>query len=616
MTLEQELEQLPDKPGVYILYDGEERAIYVGKARSLKRRVPAHFRGLAKGQILSPIGQITRDIEVIVTANESEALILEDNMIKSHKPRFNVRLKDDKSFPYVRVTLAETFPRVEKTRKIVHDGSRYFGPYANVKALDGLLKSIVRIVPIATCRRTIVPGKRQRPCLKYDIGRCVAPCVDKISKEEYSDLVNQFILLLNGRHDELEHQLRQLMTKASRAQEYEKAARFRDRLHSVQLGRQAQRATIWDKLPGHRDILGFARAGPDALIQLLVLRAGRIVGQQPFPLSAPSTQPDQDVLEAFIKQYYIRATQIPDEVITPLKIQDTTFLEKWLTERSENKSPVRIVHPMKGPRKSLVEMANENAQFHLQQLVERLAANELRLQRAYSELMEQLKLSKEPKHIEGFDVSTIQGTIPVGVCVVFQNGLPAKKEYRRFKIRETTRQDDFAMMHEIVERRYHRLLLDAKPLPDLILIDGGRGHLNMARKALQSIGSDKIPILGLAKGDPSEQDLVYVPWQATPIRLAQDGEGLRLLQRVRDEAHRFAIKYHRTLRRKQGVKLVLTEIPGIGINRASRLMQYFGSLDAIAKASVEEIASVPTMTLTLAKRVREMLVGRQDRKTQ
>ncbi len=609
MTLEQELEQLPDKPGVYILYDGKERAIYVGKARSLKKRVPSHFRGLAQGQILSPIGQMTRDIEVIVTANESEALILEDNMIKSHKPRFNVRLKDDKSFPYVRITMAETFPRAEKTRKIVHDGSQYIGPYSNVKALDGLLKSIIRVVPLATCRRTIVPGKRQRPCLKYDIGRCAAPCVGKISEAEYSDIVNQFILMLTGRHDELENQLCQLMEKASKAQEYEKAARFRDRLQAVQLGRQAQRATVWDKLPGHRDVLGFARAGPDALIQLLVLRAGRIVGQQPFPLSAPSTHLDQDVLEAFIKQYYIRATQIPDEVIIPLPVQDTSFLENWLTERRKDKRPVHIVHPKKGPRKSLVDMANENAQFHLQQLVERLAADELRLQRAYSELKEQLKLPQEPRHIEGFDVSTIQGTISVGVCVVFQNGLPAKKEYRRFKIRETTRQDDFAMIHEIVERRYRRLLADARPIPDLILIDGGRGHLNMAQKALQSIGSDKIPILGLAKGDPSEQDLVYVTWQPSPIRLAPDGEGLRLLQRVRDEAHRFAITYHRTLRRKKGVKLVLTEIPGIGVNRAYRLLQNFGSLDAIAKASIDEIASVPTMTRPLAQRVHDKLGG-------
>lgn len=613
MTLEQELEQLPDKPGVYILYDSEERAIYVGKARSLKRRVPAHFRGLAKGQIPSSIGQMARDIEVIVTANESEALILENNMIKSHKPRFNVRLKDDKSFPYLRVTLAEVFPRAEKTRKIVRDGSHYFGPYSNVKALDGLLKSIIRVVPIATCRRTIVPGKRQRPCLKYDIGRCVAPCVGKISEAEYSDIVNQFILMLTGRHDELERQLRQLMAKTSKAQEYEKAARFRDRLHAVQLGRQAQRATVWDKLPGHSDVLGFARTGPDALIQLLVVRAGRIVGQQPFPLSAPSAQPDRDVLEAFLKQYYIRATQIPDEVIIPIKVQDTSFLEKWLTERRDDRKAVRIVYPKKGPRKSLVDMANENAQFHLQQLVERLAADELRRQRAYTELVEQLQLPKEPQHIEGFDVSTIQGTVSVGVCVVFQDGLPAKKEYRRFKIRETTRQDDFAMMHEIVERRYRRLLAETKPLPDLILIDGGRGHLNMARKALQSVGADQTPILGLAKGDSSEQDLVYVPWQSAPVQLATDGEGLRLLQRVRDEAHRFAITYHRTLRRKEGLKLVLTEIPGIGIRRAFRLMQHFGSLNALAKVSVEEIAAVPSMTRTLAQRVHDALTRRRDK---
>ncbi|MFX1563653.1 MAG: excinuclease ABC subunit UvrC [Promethearchaeota archaeon] len=613
MNIEQELEQLPDKPGVYILYDSEERAIYVGKARSLKRRVPAHFRGLTKGQILTPIGQNARDIEVIVTANESEALVLEDNLIKSHKPRFNVRLKDDKSFPYLRVTLAEDFPRAEKTRNIVQDGSRYFGPYSNVKALDGLIKSIIRVVPLATCRRTIIPGKRQRPCLKYDIGRCVAPCVSKISKAEYSDIVSQFILMLTGRHDELEHQLRQLMASASKAQEYEKAARFRDRLHAVQLGRQAQRATIWNKLPGHRDVIGFARKGSDALIQLLVVRAGRIVGQQPFPLNAPSSQPDSIVLEAFLKQYYLRATEIPNEVIIPAKVQDKSFLEKWLTERRKDKNAVRILHPTRGPRKRLVDMANENAQFHLQQLVERIAADELRLQRAYSELVEQLQLPQEPQHIEGFDVSTIQGTVSVGVCVVFRNGLPSKKEYRRFKIREITRQDDFAMMHEIVKRRYHRLITEKKPLPDLILIDGGRGHVNMARKALQSVGADQSPILGLAKGDSPEQDLVYVPWQSKPVQLAADGEGLRLLQRVRDEAHRFAIAYHRTLRRKKGLKLVLTEIPGIGIRRASHLMQHFGSLDNLAKASLEEIAAVPTMTRTLAQRVHDMLASRRDK---
>ncbi len=609
MQLEQELKQLPEKPGVYMFYDGKGQVIYVGKAKSLIRRVPAHFRGLAKGKILSLIGQATEDFEVIVTANEAEALMLEDNLIKQYRPRFNVRLKDDKSFPFVRVSLAEEYPRVEKTRKIVDDSSRYIGPFANVKALDGLLRSVIRTVPIATCRRVIVQGKRKRPCLKYDIGHCPAPCVGKISKTEYAALVDQFILMLTGQHNELEAQLKLLMEESSQCKEYERAARFRDRLRAVQRGRQAQRATIWNKLPGHRDVLGLARKGADALIQLLVVRAGRIVGQQPFPLSAPSAQPDGAVLEAFIKQYYLRATEIPDEILVPEPIPDKTFLARWLGERRTTDEAVQIVHPTTGPRLDLVQMANENARFHLHQLVERIALDELRRQHAFTELVEQLRLPKEPCHIEGFDISTLQGTVSVGVCVVFKEGLPVKKGYRRFKIRDVTRQDDFAMIREVVERRYRRVLAQGDPVPDLILVDGGRGQLNMARAALRAVEALEIPIVGLAKGDKSEQDQVYVPWQKSPLKLPRDGEGLRLLQRVRDEAHRYAINYHRLLRRRKGLELVLTEVPGVGLRRATLLLKRFGSLEVLGRASLEEVAAVPTISRALAQRVLDFLAA-------
>jgi excinuclease ABC subunit C len=607
MSLEQELKQLPDKPGVYMFYDGKGQVIYVGKAKSLIKRVPQHFRGIGKGRILSPIGQATEDFEVIVTATEAEALMLENNLIKQYKPRFNVQLKDDKSFPFVRVTLAEEYPRIEKTRKVADDGSRYIGPYANVKALDGLLRSVIRTVPIATCRRVIVEGKRKRPCLKYDIGYCPAPCVGKISRTDYAALVDQFILMLTGQHNELEAQLKLLMEESSERREYERAARFRDRLRAVQRGRQAQRATIWNKLPGHRDVLGLARKGGDALIQLLVVRSGRIVGQQPFPLTAPSNQPDGAVLEAFIKQYYIRATEIPDEILIPEPIGDKAFLARWLSERRDTEKAVRIVHPVTGPRLDLVQMANENARFHLHQLVERIALDELRRQHSFTELVEHLKLPKEPCHIEGFDISTLQGTAPVGVCVVFKEGLPVKKLYRRFKIRDASRQDDFAMIREVVERRYRRVLAQEDPIPDLILVDGGRGQLNMGRAALKAVDSPEIPIIGLAKGDRPEQDQVYVPWQQSPLKLPRDGEGLRLLQRVRDEAHRYAINYHRLLRRKKGLELVLTEVPGVGLRRATLLQKRFGNLDALGRASLDEVAAVPTISRALAKQILDYL---------
>jgi len=610
MTLEEELQHLPDQPGVYLLYDATGHVVYVGKARSLSRRVPAHFRGLAEGNILSPIGQAAADLEVIVTANESEALVLEDNLVKRYSPAFNVKLKDAKTFPYVRVTLNEPFPRVEKTRRIEHDGSRYFGPYPSVRTLNELLKSINRVLPIATCRPAIVPGKRQRACLKFDIGRCPAPCVGKISQADYAALVNQFILMLTGRHDELETQLSRNMDEAARYQDYEKAAVFRDRLQTVQRGRQAQRATMWDQLPGHRDVLGLARSGGDALVQLLVVRAGRIVGQQPFPLSAPSALSDAEVMEAFLKQYYLRATEVPEEIVVSVPVQDNTFLEDWLTKRRDDRQRVQFVYPETGPRRDLVQMANENAQFHLHQLVERLAADKERRLRAFAELMKQLALPREPRTIEGFDVSTLLGGEAVGVCVVFHDGLPEKSQYRRFKIREVLRQDDFAMMHEIVERRYRRLVAEKTPLPDLVVVDGGQGQLNMGFAALRTVGAETTPIIGLAKGESPDQDLVYVLNQAKPIRLPRDGEGLRLLQRVRDEAHRFAITYHRTLREKQGLKLTLTDVPGIGVRRASRLLQHFGSLKALAQASVEEVAAVPTMTRRLAEAVLKALAKR------
>ncbi len=605
MKLEQELKELPDAPGVYLLYDTNDAVIYVGKARSLKKRVPAHFRGIGSGNVFSPIGQEVTELEYMVTANESEALVLEDNMIKRYKPRYNIRLKDDKSFPYVRITLQEDFPRVEKTRTLVQDGSRYIGPYSNVKALDGLLKSINRIVPIATCKPTIVPGKRKRPCLKYDIGYCTAPCVKKISKDEYAELVQEYTLMLTGQHDELEAHLKRLMAKTSEAQEFEKAARYRDRLRAVQRGRQAQRATYWNQLPGHRDVLGLARTGPDALVQLLVVREGRVIGQQPFPLTAPSELPDETVIEAFLKQYYLRATEFPEEVIVSVPVADSPFLEDWLSQRRGDKYHVSIVHPIHDPLLSLTQMANENAKFHLHQLIERMARDEGRKQQAYNDLREALHLPEEPAYIDGFDISTLQGTESVGVCVVFKDGLPFKKGYRRFKIREVEGQDDFAMMHEVVQRRYRRLVAEKSPLPTLIVIDGGRGQLNMALKALETVGVVDLPVIGIAKTERPDPDLVYVPDQKTPIMLPNDSQGLRLLQRVRDEAHRFAIAYHRKIRQIKGLKLTLTDIPGVGVKRATLLLQHFGNMETLSKASADEIAAVPGITKKLAQDIVE-----------
>jgi len=596
---------LPDRPGVYLLRDAKDRVIYVGKARSLCRRVPSHFRGLSQGNIVSPIGCSTARIDFIVTSNEAEALVLEDNLIKSYRPRFNCRLKDDKTFPYVRITLGEDFPRVEKTRRIIRDGSRYFGPYANVKALNGLLKSLLRVVPLATCQRPITPGKRSRPCLEYDIGRCPAPCTGKISKEEYAALVEQFMLILTGRHRELEGMLHRAMVEASRNQEYEKAALLRDRLRAVQRARMSQRATMWIQLPGHRDVLGLARSGREACVQLLVVREGRIVGQQTFILAAPQEHPDSEVIEAFIKQYYIRATDIPEEVVIPIPLESSDFLSGWLASRRSDGRQVRIIHPTSGPRLSLLEMATENAQFNLQRLATIYSADEQRIQRAFKELAKLLRLPCEPRHIEGFDISTLQGASPVGSCVVFHDGYSDKRHYRRYKIRSVAGQDDFAMIGEVVRRRYRRLLAEGASLPDLIVVDGGRGQLNAALAALRDLGAEDIPVIGIAKGEEPKQDMIYVPWQPSPLTLSE--EALRLLQRVRDEAHRFAIAYHRRLRRKKGMHLTLTEIPGIGPRRATLLLQRFGSLKALAQASIEDVASVPTMTQILAKRVLDYL---------
>jgi excinuclease ABC subunit C len=414
----------------------------------------------------------------------------------------------------------------------------------------------------------------------------------KINKEEYAELVEEYTLMLLGRHDELESLLAELMQKSAKNQQYERAARYRDRLRAVQRGRQAQRATFWNQLPGHRDIFGLARMGPDALVQLLIVREGRVVGQQPFPLSAPSALSDGSVLEAFLKQYYIRATEIPDEVILPIPIPDAQFLEEWLTHQREEAK------------------TNENAQFHLHQLVERLAADEGRRHRAYAELVNTLHLPKEPSRIEGFDISTLQGTASVGVCVVFLDALPAKKEYRRFKIREVEGQDDFAMMREVVERRYRRRIAEKAPLPDLILIDGGPGQVSMAKKVLESLERADLAIVGLAKGDQNTPDSIYLPGQSTPLLLSGDSEGLRLLMRVRDEAHRFAIAYHRKLRTKQSLHLTLTDIPGVGKHRAALLLEHFHSIEKLGQASVKEIAAVPTISPALAEEIAAHLAGR------
>jgi len=596
---------LPDRPGVYVMKDSSGRVIYVGKASSLRNRVRSYFQssaGLSK-RIQVLIDRIA-DFEYIVTDSEVEALILENNLIKKHRPGFNVRLRDDKTYPFIKITLAEDFPRVIVTRRVEPDGSRYFGPYTDVGAMRETLRFLRRLFAIRSCSREISETKprKMRPCLNYHIKQCLSPCSGRISKEAYMQLVNRIILFLEGHQDEVVRSLKEEMQAASDALDFERAASIRDAVRAIE--RVAERQKVVLASSSDIDVIGYFRDEGDACALVFFVRSGKLMGRERFFISDTAEVSDSEILTAFIKQYYSEASFIPDEVLLPMKPHDEEAISMWLREKKGRKVSIRV--PKRGDKKQLVSMATDNARLSLEEEKLKAMQDAMVKDAALLELKEVLELPRLPRRIEAFDISTIQGSHAVGGMVVFESGRPVKSAYRRFKIKTVDGQDDYGMMHEIISRRYRRIVEQGgtrNQVPDLIIIDGGRGQLNAGLRALAQVGAEDIPTISLAES----HELIFVDGRDEPIALPEDSKALLLLRRIRDEAHRFAVSYHRQLRTKRSMLSELEEIPGIGKKRLKVLLTAFGSLKGVRAASVDEIAKVPGMNYKLAEKLKKAL---------
>ena len=589
----EKLKLLPDSPGVYIMKDARGKIIYVGKAIVLKNRVRQYFQS-SRNQAPKVRAMVSHvaDFETIMTANEVESLILEANLIKKHRPRYNIRLKDDKSYPYVKVTVQEEYPRVFITRRVLRDGARYFGPYTNVTALRDSLKLLKRLFPLRTCRT--MPD---RTCLEFHIKRCLAPCVGKVTVEDYRAMIRAVLLFLEGRTDDVERELEQRMTLAAEAYHFETAARLRDQLSAVRKAAERQNIVTG---AGDQDAVGMARSAAGVCVQIFFIRGGKMIGREHFLLRGSEEESDADILRAFLEQYYNQATFVPREVLLPCAI-DTAgqeIIERWLAEKKGG-GKVALLTPQRGTKRDIVVMATGNAEkFLADEETRRSLADEQTLG-AVAELGRYLGLKKPPHRMECFDISHNQGQETVASMVVFEGGMPKKSDYRRFKIKSAEgKPDDFLSMREVTTRRYVGLPEDE--LPDLIIIDGGKGQLSSALEIIRGAAGHKdVPVVGLAK----QFELVFTEGNSEPVELPRRSQSLYLIQRIRDEAHRFAITFHRKLRGKRNLVSVLDHIVGVGPKRRQALWAHFGTLDKIKAASVDELASVPGMNRPSAEAV-------------
>lgn len=601
-----QLETLPHRPGVYLMHGADGTVIYVGKAVDLRRRVRSYFRPSSwDDPKVRAIAAEAADVEFIVTDSELEALILEANLIKRHRPRYNVRLKDDKRYPYIKITWADPFPKVVITRRMERDGSRYFGPYTSSAAVRQTLDLLRKSFPYLTCNRDIT-GRDERPCLYYDIKLCLGPCIGAVTQEEYRQMIERLARFLEGHGEEVIADLERRMRQAADALEFERAARLRDQLQAVQ--RVVERQKIVSTTGADQDVIAFAREEDDACVQVFFIRGGKLLGREYFVLEGTQGEEERAVMAAFLKQFYDEAAYIPPEVLLPEQVEEALIIEQWL--RGKRGAQVTLHVPRQGQKRELVALAAENAAETLAALRAQWQADAHRQEEAVAELQRALTLPRPPVRIEGYDISTTQGTETVGSMVVFVHAVPRKSAYRRFVIRRTAGVDDYAAMREVLRRRFRRWQMttseDAAPgskergwakLPDLLLVDGGRGQLQVAVAVLEEFGlSGRVPVVALAK----REEEIFRPGRARPMTLERSSAGLHLLQRVRDEAHRFAISHHRTRRRKAGLASQLDAVPGVGPVRRKALLERFGSLDGVRAASVEELATVVPRTVALA----------------
>jgi excinuclease ABC subunit C len=646
-TLRVTLAKLPTKPGVYLMKDERGKVLYVGKAQNLRNRVRSYWQkesGPQAGQhlIRSAIDRVV-DVEYTITDSVGEALLLEGNLVKRFQPPFNVRLKDDKSYPYIKITLNDDFPRIERTRKLPNDGSRYFGPYASASSVDEAMNLVRRLFPFRTCTIDIREGERalQRPCLLYHIKRCQGPCIEAISKADYCKDIEQVELFLEGRQESLVKALRADMQRASERQDYEQAAIDRDKIRAIERTMESQKMAAFARTD--LDLLGLARRDNQAAVQLFVIRGGKALGRDVFTLDTPRGATDAEVVGGFLLQYYARATSIPPEIAVPLALPEAEDLERFLAERraegvtaSLNRvenltvprpdavrvtrtpartagrtAPVRLVVPQRGERRQLMQLATRNAEEMLAREQARWLADQGKTLGALEELADALSLPGLPGRIECYDVSNFQGSETVASMVVFEDGKPRTGEYRRFRVRTVEGPNDVASHREVLRRRFR----GARPgdegsaeekrwaMPDLVIIDGGKPQVGAAKGVLDELGLHDLPLAGIAK----EREWLVLPDQAEPVVLPTTSQALYMVQRIRDEAHRFAITYHRDLRRKASVRSKFDDLPGIGPRRRGALLRVFGSIKRVREAPVEQVAAVPGIGPALAARIKAAL---------
>ena len=582
MNLKEKIANLPSKPGIYLLKNSKSNIIYIGKAKSLKNRLSYYFQKRppddAKTQVL--ISKIS-DFEILVTDSEMEALILEANLIKEHHPKYNINLKDDKRYPYIKITTYERFPRILIVRRIKKDKAKYFGPYTDVGKMRQTLRNMEHIFPLKRCGQVLPSKAIKRPCLNFDMKKCLAPCQGNIKEEEYAKLIGNVLLFLSGKNRALAGELKNRMQQLSEEQNYEMAAKIRDQLKALESIAQKQKVADIETID--RDIIAFARENKDICIVAFQVREGILIGRQHFYLNISQDSPDEEILTSFLKQYYLNSAFVPKQIILPVNVEDKEIIQAWLSSKREGK--VEFIFPQKGEKLKIVEMAASNAKLLLAELLLQKAEYKDRIPASVKSLKEALHLSVPPRRIAAFDISNLGGTDAVGSMVYFQNGKPKKSQYRKFKIKTVEGQNDFAMMEEVIRRYFLGLKESRTEFPDLVLVDGGKGQLGSALESLKSIGITNQAVIGLAK----RLEEIFLPNRDEPLTLSKSSPAIRLMQRVRDEAHRFAISYHKKLREKRIVSSELDKIKGIGKMRKRALLQHFGSIERIKNAKLDEI---------------------------
>jgi len=642
----EQLKALPTKPGVYLMKDAAGKVLYVGKASVLRNRVRSYF-GSPAG--LSPkvrrLVERVADFEYIVTDTELEALVLECNLIKKYRPHYNVRMKDDKQYPYLKINIGEDWAQVMITRRMEKDGARYFGPYADTRSVRRTLELLKKLFPYRSCSKPVT-GTDVRPCLDYHIHRCIGPCIGAATKEEYREVLRQVILFLEGKQEQVIRDLRARMEDASEKLEFERAAFLRDQIRSVE--KVTERQKIVSATMEDQDVIAFAREDGQACVEVFFVRNGKLLGREHFVLEGTQDEDATQIMTSFVKQFYDSASYIPPRILLQNDVEEMAILERWLLGKKGTK--VKIAVPRKGDKKKLVEMVAKNAAEVLQQMRIKWLADADKTNAALEELQEQLGLPTLPRRMECYDISNIQGTSPVGSMIVFEQGQPKSSEYRRFKIKTVEGANDYAMLQEVLRRRFTRGKaarngkaavissslasaegpiglpstvqepdsLKQQPVglaggeermngwavfPDLIVIDGGKGQVSAAQEALREIGVESVPLIGLAK----EHEEIFAPEVSEPIVLPRSSQGLYLVQRLRDEAHRFALSYHQKVRTRRAFTSALDQVPGIGPRRKRALLRYFGSVQEIREATVDDLAAVEGMTRSLAQRLKEQL---------